>query len=166
MSQQLAGVIGILIMFGLMAVRTPVAVAMSLGAGIGYTLMDGWWRTFAVLASLPQQVGTEYSLSVLPLFVLMGAFASRMGFSERLFAGTSAIFSTLRASSAMATIGASALFGAICGSSLATTATIGKIAIPEMRRRGYKDYLIAGAIASGGTLGILIRHQSSLFYMV
>jgi tripartite ATP-independent transporter DctM subunit len=156
MSQQFAGAIGIALMFVLMSVRVPVAVSMMVGAGFGYTLLDGWQRTFYVLAALPQQLGTEYTLSVVPLFVLMGALASRMGFSGRLFKGASALFSRLKASSAMATIGASALFGAICGSSLATTATIGKIAIPEMRRQGYKDYLTAGAIASGGSLGILI----------
>lgn len=156
MSQQFAGAIGIALMFVLMAARVPVAVAMSIGAGVGYTLLDGWQRTFYVMAALPQQLGTEYTLSVVPLFVFMGTVASRMGFSSRLFLGASAIFSRLRASSAMATIGASALFGAICGSSLATTATIGRIAIPEMRRLGYKDYLTAGAIASGGSLGILI----------
>ena len=156
MSQQVAGLVGIVLMFFLMAVRVPVAVAMCLGAGVGYTLLDGWQRTFAVLSALPQQLGSEYTLSVVPLFVLMGGFASRMGFSNRLFLGASALFSRLRAPSAMAAIGASALFGAICGSSLATTATIGRIAIPEMRRLGYKDYLTAGAIASGGSLGILI----------
>ncbi len=156
MSDQLAGLTGIVLMFALMAIRVPVAVAMCLGAGAGYVILDGWQRTYYVLAALPQQLGTEYTLSVVPLFVLMGGFASRMGFSNRLFQGASALFSRLRASSAMATIGASALFGAICGSSLATTATIGRIAIPEMRRLGYKDYLTAGAIASGGSLGILI----------
>lgn len=156
MSQQLAGLIGIGLLFALMAIRVPVAIAMCLGAGVGYTILDGWQKTFSVLTALPQQLGTEYTLSVVPLFVLMGAFASRMGFSSRLFLGAAALFSRLRASSAMATIGASALFGAICGSSLATTATIGRIAIPEMRRLGYKDYFTAGAIASGGSLGILI----------
>ncbi len=156
MSQQLAGLVGIGLMFTLMAIRIPVAVAMCLGAGVGYAIIGGWARTFAVLAALPQQLGTEYTLSVVPLFVLMGALASRMGFSNRLFQGASVLFSRLRASSAMATIGASALFGAICGSSLATTATIGRIAIPEMRRLGYKDYFTAGSIAAGGSLGILL----------
>lgn len=156
MSPEWAGFAGILIMFALMSLRTPVGVAMLVGAGIGYSLMDGWYRAFLVASSIPKELGTEYTLSVVPLFVAMGAFASRMGFSERLFAGTSAIFAGVRGSSGMATIGASAMFGAICGSSLATTATIGKIAIPEMRKRGYPDSLIAGTVASGGTLGILI----------
>lgn len=156
MSQQFAGLLGIGLMFALMAIRIPVAVSMCLGAGAGYTMIAGWQKAFSVLAAVPQQLGSEYTLSVVPLFVLMGAFASRMGFSNRLFQGASVLFSRVRAPSAMATIGASALFGAICGSSLATTATIGRIAIPEMRRLGYKDYFTAGAIASGGSLGILL----------
>ncbi len=101
-------------------------------------------------------MASAYSLSVVPLFILMGAVASRANMSRELFDAANAVFSGLRGALANATIGACAAFGAICGSSIATAATFSKVAIPEMRRYGYEEGFAAGAVASAGTLGILI----------
>jgi C4-dicarboxylate transporter, DctM subunit len=156
MTNEIIGLLGIGGLITLLLLRVPVAVAMILAAFAGYTTMAGPFQAFHVMAAVPHQIGTEYTMSVIPLFVLMGTLASQMRLSARLFEGAGALFGHTPGSSAMATIGASAAFGAICGSSLATTATIGRIAIPEMRRTGYKDTLTSGSVAAGGTLGILI----------
>jgi tripartite ATP-independent transporter DctM subunit len=108
------------------------------------------------LAATPFELSEAYSLSVVPLFLLMGAVASASGMSQDLFRATNALFAGRRGTVAMAAVGACAGFGAICGSSLATAATMSRIAIPEMRRLGYDERLATGAVASGGTLGILI----------
>jgi tripartite ATP-independent transporter DctM subunit len=109
-----------------------------------------------MMGSVPFELASAYSLSVVPLFILMGALASRAGMSRELFDAANAIFSGWRGALTHATIGACAAFGAICGSSIATAATFSKVAIPEMRRHGYQDGLAAGSVAAAGTLGILI----------
>ena len=101
-------------------------------------------------------MGSAYTLSVVPLFIVMGDLAMRSGMSAKLYAATRAAFFGIRGSQALATIGACAGFGAICGSSLATAATMTRIAIPEMRRANYDDRLSTGSVAAGGSLGILI----------
>lgn len=156
MTPETTGVVAILFMLLLMLLRIPVAIAMTLSAFAGYTLLESWDTAVRVLGMTPFEIGSAYTLSVVPLFLLMGALASRMRMSQRLFAAAHGLFGRVRGSSAMATMGASAAFGAICGSSLATTSTIGRIAIPEMRREKYSDVLSSGAVAAGGTLGILI----------
>jgi tripartite ATP-independent transporter DctM subunit len=105
---------------------------------------------------VPYQLSSAYSLSVIPLFVLMGAVASRANMAVELFQASNAVFSGVRGALANATIGSCALFGAICGSSIATAATFSKVAIPEMRRHGYDPAFAAGAVASAGTLDVLI----------
>ena len=105
---------------------------------------------------VPYQLASAYSLSVIPLFILMGAVASRANMATELFQASNAVFSGLRGALANATIGACALFGAICGSSIATAATFSKVAIPEMRRHGYEPAFAAGAVAAAGTLDVLI----------
>ena len=105
---------------------------------------------------VPYQLASAYSLSVIPLFILMGAVASRGNMATELFQACNAVFSGVRGALANATIGACALFGAICGSSIATAATFSRVAIPEMRRHGYDPAFAAGAVASAGTLGVLI----------
>ena len=105
---------------------------------------------------VPYQLASAYSLSVIPLFILMGAVASRANMATELFQASNAVFSGIRGALANATIGACALFGAICGSSIATAATFSKVAIPEMRRHGYDPAFAAGAVASAGTLDVLI----------
>jgi tripartite ATP-independent transporter DctM subunit len=137
-------------------VRVPVGVALVLVGVSGYAAIDGWRKALSMLAAVPFELASAYSLSVVPLFILMGAVATRAGMSRELFAAANAAFSGLRGALAHATIGACAAFGAICGSSIATAATFSRVAIPEMRRHGYRDALAAGAVASAGTLGILI----------
>jgi C4-dicarboxylate transporter, DctM subunit len=144
------------IMLLLMAVRVPIAIAMFTAGATGYVLQAGWLplanflntQTFARFAS--------YDLSVIPLFILMGNFATQGGISKALFEVASAIMSRFRGGLAMASVVACAAFGAICGSSVATAATITSVALPEMKRHGYSGRLATGTLAAGGTLGILI----------
>jgi tripartite ATP-independent transporter DctM subunit len=150
------GVIGVLVLLAVLLVRVPVGVALVLVGIGGYAAIDGWHKAFSVIAAVPFELASAYSLSVVPLFILMGAVASRAGMSRELFEAANAVFAGFRGALANATIGACAAFGAICGSSIATAATFSRVAIPEMRRHGYHDTLAAGAVASAGTLGILI----------
>jgi len=137
-------------------IRIPVAVALALVGVTGYASLEGWHKAFVVLGSVPLELGSGYALSVVPLFALMGALATTAGLSSDLFRAANVAFAGLRGALAMATIGACAAFGAVCGSSLATAATMSRVSIPEMRDAGYHPRLAAGAVAAGGTLGILI----------
>jgi tripartite ATP-independent transporter DctM subunit len=144
------------VMLVLMAIRTPIAIAM-LGAGaLGYVLQAGWLPLANFLNTQAFARFASYDLSVIPLFILMGNFASQGGISKALFEFASVIMSRFRGGLAMASVMACAAFGAICGSSVATAATITSVALPEMRRHGYSGRLSTGALAAGGTLGILI----------
>ena len=149
----LAGVIALLIA---MFLRVPIAVSLALVGACGYAAIDSWPHALGVVASVPFELASAYSLSVVPLFILMGAVASRAQMSRELFDAANAVFSGFRGALASATVGACAAFGAICGSSIATAATFSKVAIPEMRRHGYDDVVAAGSVAAAGTLGILI----------
>jgi tripartite ATP-independent transporter DctM subunit len=146
----------VLVLLALLFARVPIGVALAVVGTCGYAAVDGWKKALTVLGSVPFELASAYSLSVVPLFILMGAVASRAAMSRELFDAANAVFSGLRGALASATIGACAAFGAICGSSIATAATFSKVAIPEMRRHGYDDAVAAGAVASAGTLGILI----------
>jgi C4-dicarboxylate transporter, DctM subunit len=148
-----AGVVGLLVVLFL---RVPIGVALALVGVCGYAAVDGWRKALAMMGSVPFELASAYSLSVVPLFILMGAVASRAGMSRELFDAANAVFSGFRGALANATVGACAAFGAICGSSIATAATFSKVAIPEMRRYGYHDAVAAGSVAAAGTLGILI----------
>ena len=136
--------------------RVPIGVALALVGLCGYAAMDGWRKALSMFGSVPFELASAYSLSVVPLFILMGAVASRAGMSRELFEAANAVFSGFRGALANATVGACAAFGAICGSSIATAATFSRVAIPEMRRHGYHDAIAAGSVAAAGTLGILI----------
>jgi len=149
----LAGVIALLVV---LFVRVPIGVGLALVGVCGYAAIDGWRKALAMMGSVPFELASAYSLSVVPLFILMGAVASRAGMSSELFNAANAIFSGWRGALANATIGACAAFGSICGSSIATAATFSKVAVPEMRRHGYDEGLAAGCVAAAGTLGILI----------
>ena len=152
------GLIGLAAMLVLAFVRVPIALAMAVVGIVGYAYMRDWnWTVaFAVAQTKIYETGRNYTLSVVPLFILMGNFATRAGMSQELFRAAYAFIGHLRGGLAMATILACAGFGAICGSSIATAATMAKVAYPSMKRFGYSDALATGAIASGGTLGILI----------
>ncbi len=156
MSSLAIGIAGVAGLLGVLFLRVPIGTALILVGVGGYAAMDGWRKALFMLGSVPVELASAYSLSVVPLFILMGAIASRAGMSRELFNAANGIFSGWRGALTHATIGACAAFGSICGSSIATAATFSKVAYPSMRRFGYKDSLSAGAIAAGGTLGILI----------
>ncbi len=148
------------VMFGVMlvllAIRVPIGVAMLLTGAAGYVTLAGWMPFANYLKSVAFSRFSVYDLSVIPMFLLMGQFASRGGLSRSLFNATNAVIGHWRGGVAMAAVGACAGFGAICGSSLATAATMGQVALPELRRLNYEPALATGALAAGGTLGILI----------
>jgi len=134
----------------------PIGIAMAVVGLIGlWVLIDGY-GALSVLKVIGLQDLTNYNLSVIPLFIIMGLFASRAGLSARLFGAAHAFVGHYRGGLTFATIGASAAFSAICGSSLATAATMAKVALPEMKAKNYEDGFAAGTVAAGGTLGILI----------
>ncbi len=144
------------VMLLLMAIRTPIAIAMFVAGCIGYILQAGLAPLESFLNTQAFARFASYDLSVIPLFILMGQFATQGGISKALFEFASAVMSRLRGGLAMAAVMASAAFGAICGSSVATAATITSVALPEMKRHGYSGRLATGTLAAGGTLGILI----------
>jgi tripartite ATP-independent transporter DctM subunit len=148
--------LGFLGVFVLAFLRVPLAVAMSIAGIVGLGLLRGWGPVFAGTSQTVFETGFQYLLSVIPLFVLMGNFVARAGMARELFAAANAFVGHRRGGLAMASIIASGGFGSICGSSIATAATMTRVAYPEMKRHGYKDSLATGSIASGGTLGILI----------
>src|SRR4051794_38589435 len=156
MSPPLIGTIGILLLFGLLFLRTPVWAALALVGFIGCGVVSGWQSALALAGTAPFDTATAYTLSVIPLFVLMGEVASSTRLSADLFEAAQKMLSGVRGGLAIAAIAASACFGAVCGSSIATAATISRIALPEMRRAGYDDGLATGSLAAGGSLGILI----------
>jgi C4-dicarboxylate transporter, DctM subunit len=151
----LAG-LSFLVMLGLMAMRMPVGLAMFAVGSVGYVLLADWSSLLAYIKSTPYYLFSNYTLSVIPLFILMGAIADSGGLSRKLFNAADAFVGHRRGGIAMAAIGACTAFGAICGSSVATTAAMGRAALPELRCHGYKDRLATGTLAVGGTLGILI----------
>lgn len=143
-------------MLALMALRVPIAVAMFGAGALGYGALAGWNALANFLNSLPFSRFANYDLSVIPLFLLMGHLATQGGISRDLFAFASRVMGRLRGGLAMASVLASAAFGSICGSSVATAATISAVALPEMQRHGYSGRIATGTLAAGGTLGILI----------
>jgi tripartite ATP-independent transporter DctM subunit len=154
--------LGFVAVFVLAFLRIPLALAMSLVGLVGLGLMRGWVPAFASTSQVIFETGFQYVLSVIPLFVLMGNFVARAGMARELYTAANAFVGHRRGGLAMASIIASGGFGAICGSSIATAATMTRVAYPEMKRHGYRDTLAAGAIASGGTLGILIPPSTIL----
>jgi tripartite ATP-independent transporter DctM subunit len=156
MSVGVIGLLGVVALLLLIFVRVPIAVALAITGLCGYAAIDGWSPALRMFGLVPYQLASAYSLSVIPLFILMGAVAARGNMATELFQACNAVFSGMRGALANATIGACALFGAICGSSIATAATFSKVGIPEMRRHGYDPALAAGAVASAGTLDVLI----------
>jgi len=149
----LAGFAAVLV---LIMLRVPVAIAMGVVGALGYGLSNGFGTLGLILGKSLFETISPVGLSVIPLFILMGVFAGHGGVSYSLYNLMSALVGHFRGGLAMATVGASALFGAVSGSSVATTATIGKIAMPEMRRLGYDDRLSSASVAAGGTLAVMI----------
>jgi C4-dicarboxylate transporter DctM subunit len=143
-------------MLVLMAARVPIAISMFVAGVFGYLYQVGSGPFLNNLNGLAYARFASYDLSVIPLFILMGNFATQGGISKALFQFASVIMARFRGGLAMAAVMASAAFGAICGSSIATAATITSVALPEMKRHGYSGRLATGTLAAGGTLGILI----------
>ncbi|TNF61021.1 MAG: TRAP transporter large permease [Burkholderiales bacterium] len=154
--------LGFLAVFGLAFLRVPLAVAMTIAGFAGLALMRGWPAAMASTSQVVFETGFHYVLSVIPLFVLMGNFVARAGLARELFTAANAFVGHRRGGLAMASIIASGGFGSICGSSIATAATMSRVAYPQMKAHGYKDTLATGSIASGGTLGILIPPSTIL----
>lgn len=144
------------VMLTLMVVRVPIAVSMFAAGTFGYIYQVGLPPYFNNLNGLAYARFASYDLSVIPLFILMGNFATQGGISKALFQFASVVMARFKGGLAMAAVMASAAFGAICGSSIATAATITSVALPEMKRHGYSGRLATGTLAAGGTLGILI----------
>jgi C4-dicarboxylate transporter DctM subunit len=143
-------------MLVLMALRVPIAISMFVAGSLGYVGQAGWIPLSSFLSNQAFARFASSDLSVIPLFILMGNFATQGGISKALFEFASAVMGRFKGGLAMAAVLASAAFGAICGSSVATAATITSVALPEMRRHGYSGRLSTGTLAAGGTLGILI----------
>jgi len=156
MSTQMIGLLAMVGLFGLIMLRVPVAIALGVTGFLGYAAVDSWSHAVIALSSTPFDLTDKYSFTVVPLFILMGVVASKSGMSGELYRAANAAFSGARGALAMGTVGACAGFGAICGSSLATAATMSRVAIPEMRRLGYSERVAAGTVASAGTLGAVI----------
>jgi tripartite ATP-independent transporter DctM subunit len=156
MDRDLVALLGFVAMFVLMALRVPIGVAMGIVGVLGFAVITGWGPGLNLLANVPLSVLTDYNLSIIPMFILMGAFATQAGMSRELFNAGNAWVGHRTGGLALATILACGGFAAINGSSVATAATMSQVALPEMRRSGYDGGLAAGVIAAGGTLGIMI----------
>jgi C4-dicarboxylate transporter DctM subunit len=156
MNPTLIGSIGILVMLLLMALRVPIGVSMGVVGFFGFANMSGWSAALSLLGLVPYSTVASFTLTVIPLFVLMGYFATMAGLSQELYETANRWFGHFHGGLAMATVVACGGFAAICGSSLATAATMGGIALPEMRKVGYHPKFATGCVAAGGTLGILI----------
>ena len=151
-----AALLGFAFIFLLALLRVPLAFAMGLVGFAGIGLTRGLQPALASTAQVVYETGFAYTLSVIPLFILMGNFVARAGLAHELFQAAYAFIGHVRGGLAHATVAACAGFGAICGSSIATAATMSKVAYPSMRKLGYSDSLSTGVMAAGGTLGIMI----------
>jgi C4-dicarboxylate transporter DctM subunit len=163
MSTDAAAVTGFAALFALMMLRVPVGIAMGLVGVLGFGYLIGDIApALKLLAQSPIRTATEAEFAVIPLFLLMGAFASASGMSRELFRASNTFLGHLRGGLGIATIAACGGFAAICGSSVATAATFSKVAYPEMRQHGYPQSFATGVIAAGGSLGIMIPPSTVL----
>ena len=148
--------IGFAALFALVLLRVPIAIAMIIVGTAGFAALRNWNAALNLLGNAAFETGLSFTLSVIPLFILMGNLLTISGVSQSLFSTAHHLLHRMRGGLAMATIVACGGFSAVCGSSLATAATMSKVAMPSMRKAGYADSLATGSIAAGGTLGILI----------
>ena len=156
MSGPALGLVGIVILLGVMLTGMPIAFVFALLGFLGIAYMIGFQPALNVLALDTWEVFSSYTLTVIPLFVMMGMIAFQTGLSERLYRAGHVLFGKVRGGLAMGTVMACAAFAACCGSSPATAATIGAVSLQEMRRYNYSDALATGCVAAAGSLGILI----------
>ncbi|MEX0731773.1 MAG: TRAP transporter large permease [Aquisalimonadaceae bacterium] len=156
MTETTTGFVGLGALFLLMGIRVPIGLAMLLVGFLGSASILGLNGILNMLNTAPYEEFSSYSFSIIPLFLLMGQFASNAGLSTALYNAAGSWLGHRRGGLAASTIGACAGFGAVCGSSLATAATMAQVALPEMRKAGYDRGFATGTLAAGGTLGILI----------
>src|SRR4029079_15992158 len=156
MSTDVVAVVGFVILFALMLLRVPVGMAMGLVGVTGFGYIVGSGPALKMVGQTSMRTVTDFNFAVVPMFLLMGAFASTSGMSRELFRAGNAFLGHLRGGLGIATIAACGGFAAICGSSVATAATFSRVAYPEMRRFNYPQSFSTGVIAAGGTLGIMI----------
>lgn len=156
MSGALLGILGIVLLVILLFSGMNIGFSMLVVGFVGMIVATNWDGAMGLMMAIPYGAVAKYSLSVIPLFVLMGQFAFYGGLSEELFRFCYKWLGRLPGGLAVATVGACGGFAAICGSSTATAATMGTVCLPEMKRYGYADTLSTGSVAAGGTLGILI----------
>src|SRR2546426_487705 len=156
MSSDAVAVLGFVLLFVLMLLRVPVGMAMGLVGVSGFAYIVGGAAALKSVGHTTMRTVTDYNFAVVPLFLLMGAFATTSGMSRELFRAANAFLGHLRGGLGTAPSAACGGFAAICGSSVATAATFSKVAYPEMRRYGYPQSFATGVIAAGGTLGIMI----------
>ena len=162
MSPLIIGILGICALFFLLALRMQIGFAMALVGFGGFAVLSSFGSGLAILGFEPYQTVSSYTLSVIPLFMLMGQFANHSNLGTEIYETVNKWIGFLPGGLAMATVGACAMFAAISGSSLATAAMFGTIALPEMQKLDYSEKLATGCIAAGGTLGILIPPSSVL----
>ncbi len=160
-----APIIGYICIFGmllLIALRCPISLAMSLIGFLGFTLIIAFEPALTILETGPFETLSNYSFSPIPMFILMGVFASKARMSAELFSGAKSLFGGWRGGMALAAVTSCGIFSAISGSSLATAASMSRVALPEMKKNGYDNSLAAGTLAAGGTLGIMIPPSIAL----
>jgi tripartite ATP-independent transporter DctM subunit len=162
MSPELAGILGVVILLVLFFLKMQVGLSMLIIGFLGYAYLINYNAGLAVIGQVPYSTASMYSLSVIPMFIVMGMFLSYGGLGRDLFKAVDAWMRHLPGGMAIATIGACAAFSAVCGSATATAATLGTIALPEMKRYKYDDALATAVVAAGGTLGILIPPSTIL----
>jgi C4-dicarboxylate transporter DctM subunit len=162
MSGDTVTIIGFVVLFVLMLLRVPVGMAMGLVGVGGFAYIVGGAPALKNVGHTTARTVTDYNFAVIPLFLLMGSFATTSGMSRELFRAANAFLGHLRGGLGIATIAACGGFAAICGSSVATAATFSRVAYPEMRRFGYPQSFATGVIAAGGTLGIMIPPSTVL----
>ena len=162
MDPLLLALFGFCVMMLLIALHVPIGIAMALVGVTGFAQITGWGPALSLMASEPASAMGNLDLAVIPLFMLMGSLAAAGGLASDVYNMANALFGHKRGGLATTTVVASAGFGAICGSGVATTATFGRVAMPEMLFRGYQPGLAAGSIAAGGTLGIIVPPSSMM----
>ncbi len=162
MSPELVGIIGVVLLIVLFLLRVQVGLSMLIVGFVGYSYIVNPSAAFAVVSLVPYSTVGSYSLSVMPLFILMGMFLSYGGLGRDVFTAVDAWFRQTKGGMAIAAVGACAGFAAVSGSATATAATIGAVALPEMKKYGYSDSLSTACVAVGGTLGILIPPSTVL----
>ena len=148
--------VGLVGLFALLLIGVPIGIGMGIVGFLGFGTIVAMKPAAAMLGNITYETAMNYNLSVIPMFVLMGNLVSHSRLASEMYDASNALFGRFKGGLAMATIGACAIFSAVCGSSVATASTMSKVAVPSMRRYNYSDRLATGAVAAGGTLGMLI----------